>query len=69
MCVCVLSRIQFCDTKNCSLPGFSVHGIPRQECWSRVAIPFSRVFPDLGIEPTILKSAALVVRLFATSST
>ena len=28
-----------CDRMDCSLPGFSVHGIPRQEHWSGLPFP------------------------------
>ena len=28
-----------CDPMDCSLPGSSIHGISRQECWSGVSLP------------------------------
>ena len=39
----------FCDPMDCSLPGPSVHGIPRQEYWYPCPPPGD--LPDLGIEP------------------
>ena len=35
----------------CSLPGSSVHGIFRQEYWSRLPFPSPGHLPDAGIEP------------------
>ena len=37
--------------QDCSLPGFSVHGILQARILEWVAIPFSRLLPDPGIEP------------------
>ena len=39
------------DPMDCSLPGFSVHGILQAIILEWVAIPFSRDLPDPGIEP------------------
>ena len=36
---------------DCSLPGFSVHGIFRQEYWSGLLFPSPGDVPDPGIEP------------------
>jgi len=36
---------------NCSSPGFSVHGFPRQKYWSRLPFPSPRDLSDPGIEP------------------
>jgi len=36
---------------DCSLPGFSVHGIFQARVPELVAISFSRDLPDPGIEP------------------
>jgi len=36
---------------DCSLPGFSVHGIFQARTLEWVVISFSRDFPDPGIEP------------------
>ena len=37
-----LSRVQLCDPMDCSLPGFSVHGIFQARVLEWVAISFSR---------------------------
>ena len=39
-----------CDPMNCSLPGFSIHGIFRQEYWSGLPFPSPGDLPDTGIE-------------------
>ena len=36
---------------DCSLPGSSVHGFPRQKYWSGLPIPSPGDLPDPGIEP------------------
>ena len=36
---------------DCSLPGSSLRGFPRQEYWSGLPIPSPRDIPDSGIEP------------------
>ena len=35
----------------CSLPGFSVHGIPRQEYWSGLPFASPGDLPNAGIKP------------------
>ena len=40
-----------CDPIDYSPPGSSVHGIPQARMLERIAIPFSRDFPDPEIEP------------------
>ena len=40
-----------CDRMDCSLPGFSVHGIFQARVLEWVAISFSRDLPDPGIKP------------------
>ena len=47
--------------QDCSLPGTSVHGFLQARILELVAIPFSRGFPDPGIE---LGSPALKAGLF-----
>ena len=45
VCVCVLVTqlcLTLCDPTNCSLPGFSVHGILQARIQEWIAIPFSR---------------------------
>ena len=48
---------------DCSLPGFSIHGILQARILEWVAISSSRDFPDAGIEPT---SPALAAEFFTT---
>ena len=40
-----------CDPMDCSLPGSSVHGIPRPEYWSGLPFPSLGDLPDPGVEP------------------
>ena len=40
-----------CNPMDCSLPGSSVHGILQARILEWAAIPFSRGFPNPGIEP------------------
>ena len=46
-----LSCVRLCDPMDCSLPGFSVHGIFQARVLEWVAISFSRDLPDPWIEP------------------
>ena len=48
---------------DCSPPGSSVHGFPRQEYWSGLTFHPPRDLPDPGIEPT---SPVLAGEFFAT---
>ena len=58
-CCCWVTKVHlFCDPEDCSLPGFSVHGISQARILEWVAIfrcwvPDSKlcVAPDPGIEP------------------
>ena len=50
-----------CDPMDCSLPGFSVHGIFQQEYWSGLPFPSPGDLPDPGIK---LASLALAGRFF-----
>ena len=50
MCVCAVAS-DFCDPMECSPPGSSVHGILRQEYWSRVPFPSPGDLPNPGTEP------------------
>ena len=45
------SCLTLCDPMDCSLPGFSVHGILQARILEWASILFSRDLPDLGIEP------------------
>ena len=52
--VCVLiaqSCPTLCGPMNCSPPGSCVHGILRQEYWSRLPFPPPRGLPNPGIKP------------------
>ena len=49
--MCAQSCPTLCDRMDCSLPGFSVHGIFQAKVLEFVAISFSRDLPDPGIEP------------------
>ena len=39
-----------CDPMDCILPGSSVHGFPRQECWSGLPFPPPWDLPHPGIK-------------------
>ena len=62
-CCCLVAKScsALCKPMHCSLPGFSVRGIPRQEYWSGWPFPSWRYVPDPGIE---LVSPALARRFF-----
>ena len=54
MCVCSVTQLCLtpCDPIDCTLPGFSVHGLFfRREHWSGLPFPPSGDLPDTGIEP------------------
>ena len=53
ICCCLVTQscLTLCDLMDCSPPGSSVHGILQARILGCVAIPFSRDFPDPGIEP------------------
>ena len=40
-----------CDLMDCSLPGFSIHGILQAEYWSGLLFPSPEDLPDPRIEP------------------
>ena len=72
-CVCVrATSLQSCptlwDSMNCSLPGSSVHGFPRQEYWSGLPCLPPGDVPNPGIKPTSLMSPALAGKFFATTA-
>ena len=76
ICVCVLSHSvipvtqsyqTLCDFMNCSLLGFSVHGISQAKILEWVAISFSRDILDPGIKATSLSSPELAGRFFTTA--
>ena len=51
LCLCAQSCPTFCDTMDCSPPGFSVHGILQAKILDWVAMPSSRGSSDPWIEP------------------
>ena len=51
MCAQLLSRVLLLERMDCSLSGFSVHGIFQVRILEWVAISYSRDLPDPGIEP------------------
>ena len=51
---------------DCSPPGSSVHGILQARILEWLAMPSSRDFPDLGIEPESLTSLSLAGDFFIT---
>ena len=58
-----------CDPMDCSLPGFSVHGILQKRKLERVAMPSSReIFLAQGSNSRLM-SPALVGRFFTISAT
>ena len=53
-----------CNPMNCSLPGFSVHGILQRRILKWVAIPFSRgIFPGQGLNPALLHCRQILYHL------
>ena len=69
--LCVLT--QLCPTLygpiDCSLPGFSVHGIFQTTILEWDPFPTAGDLPDPGIEPESLTSIALAGGFFTTSTT
>jgi len=53
ICCCLVAKscLTFCNTVDCSPPGCSAHGCPRQEYWNALPFPSPRNLPDPGIEP------------------
>ena len=70
LCLCVCSVTQSCPTlcnpMDCSQPGFSVHGFPRQEYWTGLPFPPLGDLPNPGIEPASSASPALAGGFFTT---
>ena len=63
------SCLTLCNPMDCSLPGSSVHGIPRPEYWLGLPCPPPGDLPDPGIEAASLMSPALAGGFFTTSVT
>ena len=55
-----------CDPMDCSLPGFSVHGIFQARILEWVAFPTPGDLAEPGIEPATLASPALARGFFTT---
>ena len=53
---------------DCSLQGFSVHGISQVRILSGLLFPAPRDLPDPRTEPTPLESPALAGEFFTTST-
>ena len=51
VCVVTQSWPTLCNPMDCSPPGSSVHGFPRQEYWSGFPCPPPGDLPDPGIKP------------------
>ena len=51
VCTCSVAKScpTLCNSMNCSLPGFSVHGVFWAKCWSGLPFPFPRDLLDPGI--------------------
>ena len=53
VCACSVKLCRtLCNPMDCSPPGSSVHGFPRQEYWSGLPFPSPGDLPDSGIKPT-----------------
>ena len=66
LCCCFLVSqmcLTLCNPRDCSLPGSSVHGFPRQEYWCVLPFPSPGGLPNPGTEPTF---PALAGRFFTT---
>ena len=66
--VCSVAQLcpPLCDPIDCSPPAFSVHGVFKQEYWSRLPFPTPGDLPGQGIEPTFLVSPALAGEFLTT---
>ena len=64
--ICVCSVAKSCpphrNPLDCSLPGFSFHGIFQARILEWMVISFSKEFPNTGIKPTIPASPELAGR-------
>ena len=65
----MLGCVRLCDPTDSSLPGSSVHGIPRQRYWSGLPFLPPGDLPDPGIKPRSPASPALAGGFFATWAT
>ena len=63
------SCLTLCNSMDCSLPRFSVHGVPQAGILEGLPCPSLGHLPYPGIEPLSLTSAALAGEFFTTSTT
>ena len=66
MCMCAQFSLTIWNPMDCSPPGSSIHGIPRQEYWSGLPLPSPGDLPDSGIKLPSLASPALAGCFFTT---
>ena len=66
-CLVAKSCLTVCDPLDVSPPVSSVHGLLRQEYWSRLPFPSPGDLPDPGIEPTSPASPPLQADSFSLS--
>ena len=59
LCMHIQSCLNLCDPIDCSLPGFSVHGIFQVRYWSGLPFPPPGNLADPGMEPTSPASPAM----------
>ena len=52
-----------CDLMDCSPPGSSAHGIPRQEYWSGLPCPPPRDLPNQGLNPSLWHCGRILYHL------
>ena len=64
LCVYAQSCVALCNSVNCSLPGFSVHGIFQARKLEWVAVSYSMEFSQPRIEPISIVSPALAGGFF-----
>ena len=71
MCACMLScfsPVWLCDPVDCSLPGFSVHGILQARILEWLPCPPPGDLPNPGIKPMFVRSPALAGGFFITGT-
>ena len=61
--VVLLSRVWLCHPMDCSLPGSSVHGFPRQEYWSGLPFYSPGIFPTQGLNLSLLDCRQILYHL------
>ena len=66
MLVCIQLCLTICDLMDCSLQGFSGHGIFQANILDRIAISYSKGYSHPGIKPASLVSPALAGGFFTT---